>query len=378
MADKRDYYEALGIDKSASQDEIKKAYRKKAKEYHPDLNPGNADAEQKFKEVNEAYAVLSDEQKKAQYDQFGHAAFEQGGGGGYGAYGAGGFDGFGFDMGDIFSSIFGGGNSSSRKRANAPVDGDDILVKVVLSFEEAVFGCKKEITYPRVQKCGECSGTGAQKGTTIDKCPKCGGRGTVTMQQRTIFGMTQTTRPCPDCNGTGELIKKPCQNCKGKKMVRVNKKLEVTIPAGIDDGQRVAFRSQGHEGRNGGYPGDLIVQVSVRPHPVFERDGYDLYCDVPITFYEAALGAKITIPTLEGEIELDIPEGTQTGTVFTVKQKGITMVHSKGKGNLYVKAVVETPKSLNAEQKKLMQKFAESCGEKNFAKKSGFFKKFKK
>ncbi len=378
MADKRDYYETLGIDKSASQDEIKKAYRKKAKEYHPDLNPGNADAEQKFKEVNEAYAVLSDEQKKAQYDQFGHAAFEQGGGGGYGSYGAGGFDGFGFDMGDIFSSIFGGGSGNRANRAKAPVDGDDILVRVVISFEEAVFGCKEEISYPRIQKCGECSGTGAQKGTSIDKCSKCGGRGTITVQQRTIFGMTQTTRPCPDCNGTGESIKKPCPNCKGKKMVKVNKKLEVSIPAGIDDGQRVVLRSQGHEGRNGGYAGDLIIQVSVRPHPVFERDGFDLYCDVPITFYEAALGAKIKIPTLEGEIELDIPEGTQTGTVFTVKQKGITMINSKGKGNLYVKVVVETPRALSADQKKLMQKFAESCGEKNFTKKSGFFKKFKK
>ncbi len=373
MADKQDYYETLGINKGASQDEIKKAYRSMAKKYHPDMNPGNQEAEKKFKEVNEAYAVLSDEEKKAKYDQFGHAAFEQGGAG---SYGAGGFGDFGFDMGDIFSSIFGGGSRANR--ANAPQDGDDILVRVSISFEEAVFGCKEEISFPKIQKCAECSGTGAQKGTTPDKCTKCNGRGTVTVQQRTLFGMTQSTRPCPECGGTGKIIKKPCQNCKGKGRERINKKLSVSIPAGIDDGQRVILRGQGHEGKNGGYPGDLIIQVTVRPHAVFERDGYDLYCDVPITFYEAALGAQIKIPTLEGEVEIEIPEGTQTGTVFTVKQKGIQMVNSKGKGNLYVKVVVETPKGLNSEQKKLMQKFAETCGEKNFSKKTGFFKKFKK
>lgn len=379
MADKRDYYEVLGIGKGASQDEIKKAYRKMAKQYHPDVNPGNAEAEQKFKEVNEAYSVLSDEEKKAQYDQFGHAAFEQGGGGGYSYGGAGGFGDFGgFDMGDIFSSIFGGGSSNRANRAKAPVDGEDIVIRLVISFEEAAFGCKKEVSYPRVQKCSECSGTGAQKPSDVEKCSRCGGRGTVTMQQRTIFGMTQTSRPCPDCNGTGEIIKKPCSNCKGKKMVRITKKIDVDIPAGINDGQRVAFRSLGHEGRNGGYAGDLFVQVSVRPHPVFERDGYDLYCEYPITFAEATLGAKIKVPTLEEDVELEIPEGTQTGTRFTIRKKGITMLNSSGKGNLYVTVVVETPKGLTSEQKKLMQKFAESCGEKNFTKKSGFFKKFKK
>ncbi len=374
MADKQDYYETLGIGRGANQDEIKKAYRSMAKKYHPDMNPGDQEAEKKFKEVNEAYAVLSDEQKKAQYDQFGHAAFEQGGGAGYGA---GGFDGFGFDMGDIFSSIFGGG-ASRANRANAPQDGEDIVVRVSISFEEAAFGCKEEITFPKIQKCDDCGGSGAEKGTPINKCSRCGGRGTITAQQRTIFGMTQTTRQCPDCGGTGKVITKPCQNCKGKGLVRINKKLSVSIPAGIDDGQRVVLRGQGHEGKNGGYPGDLIIQVTVRPHAVFERDGYDLYCDVPITFYEAALGAKIKIPTLEGDVEIDIPDGTQTGTVFTVKQKGISMVNSSKKGNLYVKVIVETPKSLSNEQKKLMQEFAKTCGEKNFSKKSGFFKKFKK
>ncbi|MBQ4108104.1 MAG: molecular chaperone DnaJ [Clostridia bacterium] len=374
MADKQDYYETLGVSKGASQDEIKKAYRSMAKKYHPDMNPGDQEAEKKFKEVNEAYAVLSDEEKKAKYDQFGHAAFEQGGGGAY----SGGFGDFGgFDMGDIFSSIFGGG-ASRANRANAPQDGDDIVVRVSISFEEAAFGCKEEISFPKIQKCDECSGTGAQKGTTPEKCSRCGGRGTVTVQQRTIFGMSQTTRACPDCGGTGKIVKEPCKNCKGKGLVRITKKLSVSIPAGIDDGQRVVLRGQGHEGKNGGYPGDLIIQVTVRPHPVFERDGYDLYCDVPITFYEAALGTTLKIPTLDGDCEVVIPEGTQTGTVFTVKGKGIQMVNSKGKGNLYVKVTVETPKSLNSEQKKIMEQFAKSCGDKNFSKKSGFFKKLKK
>ncbi|MBO5380309.1 MAG: molecular chaperone DnaJ [Clostridia bacterium] len=374
MADKQDYYETLGVSKGASQDEIKKAYRSMAKKYHPDMNPGNQEAEKKFKEVNEAYAVLSDEEKKAKYDQFGHAAFEQGGGGAY----SGGFGDFGgFDMGDIFSSIFSGG-ASRANRTNAPQDGDDIVVRVSISFEEAAFGCKEEISFPKIQKCDECSGTGAQRGTTPERCSRCGGRGTVTVQQRTIFGMSQTTRACPDCGGTGKIVKEPCKNCKGKGLVRITKKLSVSIPAGIDDGQRVVLRGQGHEGKNGGYPGDLIIQVTVRPHSVFERDGYDLYCDVPITFYEAALGATLKIPTLDGDCEVVIPEGTQTGTVFTVKGKGIQMVNSKGKGNLYVKVTVETPKSLSSEQKKIMEQFAKSCGDKNFSKKSGFFKKLKK
>lgn len=377
MADKEDYYKTLGVDKNASADEIKKAYRTLAKKYHPDMNPGDKAAEQKFKEINEAYGVLSDPEKKAQYDQYGHAAFD--GSTGFGSGGFGGFSGFdGFDMGDIFSSFFGGGHSSSSQRANAPIPGDDIGVRVILSFEEAVFGCKKEVSYARIQKCDDCAGTGAAKGTSAEKCTKCGGSGTIRVQQRTAFGVMQSTRACPDCNGTGKIIKTPCPNCRGKGMVKINKKLEVTIPAGIDDGQRIALRSQGNEGRNGGPAGDLIIQVSVRPHAVFERDGYDLYCEVPITFAEAALGATIKIPTLEGTMDYNIPEGTQTGTVFTLKQKGVTNVNSKGRGNLYVKVVVETPKNLNEEQKKILRSFAESCQEKNFSKRSSFFSRFKK
>ena len=378
MADKQDYYETLGVSKGAGDDEIKKAYRKMAKKYHPDMNPGNAEAEQKFKEVNEAYEVLSDADKRAKYDQYGHAAFDPSAGFG----GGGGFGGFGdFDVGDIFSSFFGGGfggGSRSQSRANAPQAGEDIGVRVVLSFEEAAFGCKREVSFARVQKCDDCAGSGAKKGTSPEKCTKCGGRGTVTVNQRTAFGMMQSTRACPDCNGTGKIIKTPCENCRGKGYVKINKKLEVSIPAGIDDGQRIALRGQGNEGRNGGPAGDLIIQVSVRPHAVFERDGNDLYCEIPITFAEAALGAKIKIPTLEGEIEYDIPEGTQTGTVFTIKQKGINAVNSRSKGHLYVKVVVETPKGLSSEQKKLLRQLADSLGEKNFSKKSSFFSKFKK
>lgn len=378
MADKQDYYETLGVEKSASADDIKKAYRTLAKKYHPDMNPGDKAAEQKFKEVNEAYSVLSDPDKKAKYDQYGHAAFDAsaGFGGDSGFSGFGGFD--GFDMGDIFSSIFGGGSRSSSSRANAPIPGDDIGVRVVLSFEEAVFGCKKEVSFARIQKCDDCQGSGAAKGTSAEKCTKCQGTGVVRVQQRTAFGVMQSTRACPDCNGTGKIIKSPCPNCRGKGMVKINKKLEVTIPAGIDDGQRIALRSQGNDGRNGGPAGDLIIQVSVRPHAIFERDGYDLYCDVPITISEATLGATIKVPTLEGTMDYNIPEGTQTGTVFTLKQKGVTNVNSRSRGNLYVKVVVETPKNLTEEQKNILRSFAESCQEKNFAKRSGFFSRFKK
>lgn len=378
MADKRDYYEVLGVDKSASADEIKKAYRKLAMQYHPDRNPGNKEAEQRFKEVNEAYGVLSDADKKAKYDQFGHSAFD--GSTGYGQGGFGGFGGFdGFDMGDIFSSFFGGGGSSrSQNRANAPIPGDDIGIRVILSFEEAAFGCKKEVKYARVQKCSDCSGTGAENGTTADRCTQCNGTGQVRVQQRTAFGMMQSTRACPNCNGSGRVIKNPCNNCRGKGYVKVNKTLDVSIPAGIDDGQRIALRAQGNEGRNGGAAGDLIIEVNVRPHAIFERDGMDIYCDVPITFAEAALGAVIKIPTLEGSMDYDIPEGTQTGTIFTIKNKGINAVSSKARGNLYVKVTVETPKNLTDEQKKILRSFGEKCGEKNFSKKTSFFSKFKK
>ena len=375
MADKRDYYEVLGLDKSADEAAIKKAYRQLAKKYHPDMNPGDAEAEKKFKEVNEAYAVLSDPEKKSRYDQFGHAGVDgQGFEGGFGGFG-GGFDASDI-FGDIFGSFFGGGMGGSQSRRNGPVRGGDILQRVTISFEEAAFGCKKDISYGRVEQCPECDGSGAKKGTTVDTCPTCHGTGTVRVQQRTMFGTMQSTRTCDDCGGSGKKIKEPCGYCKGKGYVKNTKKLEVTIPAGIDDGQKVAIRSQGDCGRNGGTAGDLIIAVSVRPHPIFERDGYNIYCEVPITFAEAALGAEIQIPTLEGKETYSIPEGTQHGTAFTLRGRGIPYVNSKSRGDLIFMVSVETPKGLSNEQKELLRKFADSLGEKNNTKKSGFIKKF--
>ena len=371
MADKRDYYEVLGVDKSSDENTIKKAYRQLAKKYHPDMNPGDAEAEVKFKEVNEAYDVLSDPDKKAKYDQYGHAAFDPASGAGAGF---GGFGDFGFDINDIFSSFFGGGGGSSRR--NGPVRGSNINVRLTLTFEEAVFGCKKEITYQKVQKCAECSGTGAAKGTSPKTCDHCRGTGFVTVQQRTMMGMMQTRRECDHCKGTGKIVETPCGECKGSGYTRVTKKLDVNIPAGIDDGQQIGLRGQGSDGANGGGPGDLNIIISVRPHAVFERDGYDLYLEEPITYAEATLGAEIEVPTLEGNQKLEIPEGTQTGTTFTLRGKGVQQVNSKNRGNLHVTVVVEVPKGLNKEQKELLEKFAESCGEGNYSKRTKFFKKF--
>ena len=344
-----------------------------AKKYHPDMNPGDAEAEKKFKEVNEAYAVLSDPEKKAQYDQYGHAAFEAGGMGG----GFGGFGGMDFDISDIFSSFFGGGMGGSSAR-RGPVRGEDINVRLTLDFEEAVFGAKKEISYQRIQKCGECAGSGAAKGTTPKTCPTCGGSGRVRVQQRTPLGIMQTQKNCDACRGTGKIIEKPCDSCRGNGYIRATKKLDVSIPAGIDDGQRIVLSGQGSDGRDGGPAGDLYIFISVRPHAVFERDGSDVYCEVPISFTEAALGAEIDIPTLEGTEKYEIPEGTQTGTTFTLRQKGIPVVNSKNRGSLNITVKVEVPKNLSGEQKELLQKFAEISGEGSAKWREKFFKKFKK
>ena len=375
MAEKRDYYEVLGLQKGADEASIKKAYRGLAKKYHPDLNPGDAEAEAKFKEVNEAYAVLSDAEKKAQYDQFGHAAFDQTAGGGYGGGGfGGGFD-FG-DLGDIFGSFFGGGFGGSSQRRNAPTRGDDVGVRVTVTFEEAAFGVKKDISFNRVEKCSSCQGSGAAKGTKAETCSTCGGAGQRRITQR-IGGMAfQTTAACDACRGTGRIIKTPCSDCRGSGYVKVTKKLSVNIPAGIDDGERIALRGQGCDGRNGGPAGDVLITVNVKRHSLFERDGYNLYCDVPITVAEATLGAEIEIPTLEGPYKYEIPEGTQPGTKFTLRQKGIPYVNNSNKrGDLIFTANVEIPKSLNSKQKEHMRAFAESCKESNYSKKSGFFKR---
>ena len=375
MADKRDYYEVLGVEKSADANTIKKAYRSLAKKYHPDMNPGDKEAEAKFKEVNEAYAVLSDEEKKAKYDQFGHAAFDPAAGGGYGAD----FGGFG-DFGDIFSSFFGGGfgGGSTGKRANAPTRGDDIGIRLSISFEEAAFGVKKEVSYNKIQKCNECGGSGAAKGTTAETCHTCNGTGQKRVIQRLGGMQFQSTAPCDACRGTGKVIKTPCSACRGSGSVRTTKTLTVTIPAGIDNGQKIALRGQGCDGRNGGSAGDLIITIQVKPHSVFEREEFDLYCEIPITVAEATLGAEIKIPTLEDPVPYTIPEGTQPGTTFTLRGKGIPYVNNNNRrGDLIFRVNVEIPRGLNEKQKEAMRTFADSCGESNYAKKSGFFKKRK-
>ncbi|MBO5758229.1 MAG: molecular chaperone DnaJ, partial [Clostridia bacterium] len=322
MADKRDYYEVLGVDKNASDAEIKKAYRVLAKKYHPDMNPGNAEAEAKFKEANEAYEVLSDSEKKAKYDQFGHAAFDQSSGFGGGSYG-GGFGDFG-DIGDIFGSFFGGAfGGGGQKRRNGPQRGDDIQIRVSLSFEEAAFGAKKTITYTRLRKCPDCGGNGSEGGVAPETCSACRGTG----QVRTVHNMGgmqfQSTGTCEKCRGTGKIIKTPCSRCRGAGMERENKNLTVDIPAGIDHGEKIALRSQGCDGKNGGPAGDLIMQISVQPHKIFQRDGANIYCEIPVTISEAVLGAEIEVPTLEGSQKFDLPEGTQSGTSFTLRGKGI-------------------------------------------------------
>ena len=375
----RDLYEVLGVDRGADADTIKKAYRNLAKKYHPDLHPGDSEAEAHFKEVNDAYSILSDPEKKAKYDQFGAAAFDPAAGG-YGGYGGGfegGFGDFG-DLGDIFGSIFGsafGGGGAQRR--NGPQRGDDLGTRITLSFEEAAFGCKKDVSYTRQHKCTSCSGSGAEAGTSAQTCPDCHGSGQRVVIQR-MGGMSfQSKTTCEKCRGTGKYIPTPCSKCRGSGLEKESRNLTVTIPAGIDNGERIALRGQGNEGRNGGPAGDLIIQVAVRPHKIFVRDGNDITCDIPLTVAEATLGAEIDIPTLEGNVKYTIPEGTQPGTSFTLKGKGIPYVRSDNRrGDLIFTVAVEIPKGLNEKQKKHMREFAESCGEKNYSKKTKFFKNF--
>ncbi|MGM9642547.1 MAG: molecular chaperone DnaJ [Eubacteriales bacterium] len=373
---KRDYYEVLGVDKSADEGTIKKAYRQLAKKYHPDMNPGDANAEARFKEVNEAYAILSDPEKRAAYDSYGHAAFEGGAGAGGGSAGGFGFDMGDIDLGDIFGSMFGFGGSS-QKRKNAPLRGEDIGYAINVTFEEAAFGCKKEMEFSRIARCAECNGSGSKDGKT-ETCSTCGGSGQRRVTQR-LGGMAfQSTTTCEACRGTGKIIKEPCPKCRGNGMTKQQKKITVTVPAGIDNGGRIALRGMGNDGPNGGPAGDLIVEVRVRNHPTFERRGYDIYCDVPITFAEAALGAEIDVPTLEGNKKFTIPEGTQTGTSFSMRGLGTCRIdYPDRRGDLIFTVIVETPKGLNSKQKELLAQFAEACGESNYTKKQRFFRKNK-
>ena len=373
MADKRDYYEVLGVNKGASDDEIKKAYRQAAKKYHPDLHPGDKEAEEKFKEVNEAYEVLSDKEKKARYDQFGHAGVDPN----YGAGGAGSPFGQDIDFGDIFSSFFGGFGGRRSANPNAPRRGSDIETQLYISFEEAAKGCKKTVQYQAVSTCKDCNGTGAQKGTSPKTCSACGGRGQVTINQRTPFGVVQTSRPCDACRGRGKIIETPCRTCNGRGQVRRKKTVEVNIPAGINDDQVLNVAGHGNSGTNGGPAGDLHVYIGIRPHPIFERRGDDVWWDLPITFTQAALGATVTVPTLDGKASYDIHEGTQPGDVFKLKGKGIQHLGSKGRGDQYVKVVMEVPKNLNSKQKQLIREFDSAVSEKNYQKRKGFMDKLK-
>ncbi len=366
----------LGVEKSASADELKKAYRKLAKQYHPDLNPGDKKAEASFKEVNEAYEVLSDPDKKAKYDQFGHAGVDPnfGAGGGFG--GAGGFGGFD-DISDIFS-FFGGGFGGGSARRNGPRRGADVEASIWLTFDEAVFGCEKSVDISRVENCGDCKGTGAAAGTQAETCSVCGGTGRVRRTQNSIFGMTQVQVACDACKGTGKIIKTPCKTCSGKGRVRRQRKITFKVPAGIDNEQVLSIGGEGDAGTNGGGTGDLNILIRVKPHEVFRRQGYDVHIEVPITFAQAALGDELTVPVPSGKVKYSIPEGTQNGEVFRLKGKGIK---KRGIGNTYgdeyVHIKVVVPKSLNKKQKELIRQLGDTLDDGNHAEKSDFKKKFK-
>ena len=377
---KRDYYEVLGLKKGASDDEIKKAFRKMAMKYHPDRNPGDKNAEEQFKQINEAYSVLSDPDKKSKYDRFGHAGVDPnagfGGDGGFGGFGgfggAGGFE----DIFDMFGGMFGGGGSRKRRR-NGPVKGNDLQKAMTITFEEAAFGTKKEIQINKYVECETCKGTGAQPGTSKTTCSKCGGTGEVRTTQKTPFGTFQSASPCPDCGGTGQINEHPCGDCGGTGKVRKTVTISVDIPAGVDNDSVISIKGQGEPGSNGGPNGDLYVVLTVKPHKLFERRGQDLWLEIPITFDQAALGDDITVPTLEGKVSYKVPAGTQPNTVFRLKNKGIKSIRSSRKGDLYVRVILEVPTKLNGKQKKAIQNMAKEVKHDCYNKKSGFLESMK-
>lgn len=385
---KRDYYEVLGVSKGASDAEIKKAYRKLAKQYHPDMNPGDKAAEAKFKEVNEAYSVLSDAEKRARYDQFGHAGVDPnyGAGGPGGPGGFGGFDMGDVDLGDIFGSFFGGGfggfgGGGGSARRNAPQKGESLRAALTITFQEAAFGCEKEINLNRTEECDACHGSGCEPGTTAETCPDCRGTGVVRVQQRTGGFAFSSTAACTRCRGTGKIIHSPCKVCGGSGAVKKSKRVTVSIPAGIDDGQAVSLRGQGNAGKNGGPAGDLIVAIRVRPDPQFRRDGTTVLYEQPVTFFQAAMGAEVEIPTIDGKVKYTLPAGTQPGTTFRLRGKGIPELRGRGRGDQYVTVRVQVPKNLTGEQKEALRAFAAAMGEtvpEEEGGLKGFFDKHKK
>lgn len=371
MADKRDYYEVLGVSKSASDADIKKAYRKEAKKYHPDLNPGNKEAEEKFKEVNEAYEVLSNPEKKQNYDQFGFAGVDPN-------FGAGGGAGFGgFDFGDIFGDIFGGGfgGFGGGSRRNGPRRGADVRKTIDITFEEAAFGCKKKLNITANEPCDTCHGTGAKPGTRPERCTECNGTGQIRTQQRTMLGYMTNVTTCPKCKGSGEIIKEPCRDCRGTGRIKKSKTIEINIPAGIDNGQTIQLTGKGEAGEKGGPSGDLLLTVRVREHSIFRRNEFDVFIDMPVSFVQAALGATLTVPTLDGKVEYDIPEGTQSGTRFRLSGKGIPYLRGKGRGDQYVTVNVEVPRNLSEGQKKVLREQFDE--DKNYKQRKTFMDKMK-
>lgn len=358
---KRDYYEVLGVDKNADDAALKKAYRALAKKYHPDMNPGDKEAEKKFKEASEAYAVLSDPEKRRQYDQFGHAAFDGGAGG---AGGFGGFDFNGADFGDIFGDIFGdlfGGRRGSAGARSGPMKGANLRTSVRITFEEAVFGTEKEIELTVKEECKTCHGTGAKPGTSPETCPKCGGKGQVVFTQQSFFGTVRNVQACPDCGGTGKIIKEKCTDCHGSGFVPMKKRFAVTIPAGIDNGQCKRLAGQGEPGINGGPRGDVLVEVIVGQHPIFQRQDTNIYSTVPVSFAVAALGGEVVIDTVDGKVIYDVKAGTQTDTRVRLKGKGVPSLRNKDlRGDHYVTLVVQTPEHLSTEAKELLRKFDEA------------------
>ena len=371
----RDYYEVLGVSKDASDDEIKKAFRQQAKKYHPDLHPGDKEAEAKFKEVNEAYSILSDPDKKAKYDRFGHAGVDPNGfgGGGGGAYNA-----YDVDLGDIFSSFFGGGFGGGSRRRTGPQKGADLKYHMALEFMEAAFGCTKTFQITKEDICKSCNGSGAQPGTTPETCPTCRGAGRVQQQTQTLFGMTMVTKSCPTCNGRGTVIKTPCNQCRGKGRLKTVKNLSVQIPAGVDTGDLLPIRNEGEPGTNGGPYGDLYIEFKVKKHELFERNGINTSCNVPITYAQAALGGEIEVPTIYGKEKYTLKEGTQPGDTITIRSKGIPNKNNPNmKGDHVVKFVLEVPTGLSREQKLLLKQFNDTLTDRNYMRSSQFFQKIK-